>query len=874
MSYTNVFGNNTLPPSEYGYRSLVLSGNLTLLWPYQTGETAESVAKIMDVSCDPGNTITLPDATQVSTGEDFLFRNLGANSLAVLDALGVQVAVVPVSQATYFYLTDNTAEGGVFKTIQFGAGSSFVDASSLVGYGIKAVGASLNAAYPVTTIGGATTINGTYRAKLIIASGGAYTVPLTSAVTLGNDFFCMLRNSGTGTITLDPADAQTIDGQGAMMVQPGESLMLFCSGAAWFSVGYGRSTLYQFTQLVKDVSTGGTFTLSATEASNKLLTFIGNPASPVDIEVPSIVSVYYINSELSTSQNITVKTDLGTGVTLPKGARIIALCDGTDVISAQSVQANTTVSLLDGSAVLPSLNFSSQPDTGIYKSGVSGLGISVEGVPVLSFTSTGAETDLPFNFLDFNTTPAAVATARLAWNDSDGTLNLGMKGGNVTQQVGLEQYYRVVNDSGVTINNGDLVMFTGTVGISGKLTGAKASGITASTTIYLMGVATESIIDGAEGFVTSFGLIRDIDTSGTPVGEVWSDGDILYYNPSVAGGLTKVEPSSPNAKALVATVVSASAVTGSLFIRMVFGGALGQFDGDVGFSGVAARDLIRRNAGNTAWVNIAGPSGDIVGTSDVQTLTNKTINLSNNTLVSTSAQMAAAVTDETGSGLLVFSESPAFSGTPTAPTAAAGTNTTQVSTTAHVFAERSNAATLTNKTLTSPTITNPTVTDPTITGDVTVSTNSANPALKVTQVGSGPALLIEDESSVDSTPFIVDASGRVGIGTNSPGVKLQVESTDAVKVAVGTSAQRPTGAAGLIRYNSETSSFEGYGTAWGALGGGATGGVGNPAFYENDTNITVDYTITSGKNAMSAGPITVNNGVTVTVPNGSVWSIV
>ena len=57
-------------------------------------------------------------------------------------------------------------------------------------------------------------------------------------------------------------------------------------------------------------------------------------------------------------------------------------------------------------------------------------------------------------------------------------------------------------------------------------------------------------------------------------------------------------------------------------------------------------------------------------------------------------------------------------------------------------------------------------------------------------------------------------------------------------------------------------------------GGGATGGGSNEVFYENDTNVTVDYTITSGKNAMSAGPITVDTGVTVTVPTGSEWTVV
>ena len=100
--------------------------------------------------------------------------------------------------------------------------------------------------------------------------------------------------------------------------------------------------------------------------------------------------------------------------------------------------------------------------------------------------------------------------------------------------------------------------------------------------------------------------------------------------------------------------------------------------------------------------------------------------------------MAAAVTDETGSGALVFAASPAFTGTPTAPTAPAGTNTTQLATTAHVFAERSNAATLTNKTLTSPTINTPTITGATISGSaISGGTVSGITDLAIADGGTG-----------------------------------------------------------------------------------------------------------------------------------------
>ena len=99
---------------------------------------------------------------------------------------------------------------------------------------------------------------------------------------------------------------------------------------------------------------------------------------------------------------------------------------------------------------------------------------------------------------------------------------------------------------------------------------------------------------------------------------------------------------------------------------------------------------------------------------------------------------------------------------------------------------------------------------------------------------------------------------------------LALPGTDSVTVPKGTTGQRGTGVDGKFRFNTTTNSFEGYSnSAWGSIGGGATGGGTDAVFYENDQTVTTNYTITTNQNAMAAGVVTINSGVTVTVPSGS-----
>ena len=123
--------------------------------------------------------------------------------------------------------------------------------------------------------------------------------------------------------------------------------------------------------------------------------------------------------------------------------------------------------------------------------------------------------------------------------------------------------------------------------------------------------------------------------------------------------------------------------------------------------------------------------------------------------------------------------------------------------------------------------------------------------------------------------FWDNTNNRLGIGTTSPTVSLAISATDAILLPVGTTGQQPTGATGMLRFNSSTTSFEGYnGTAWGSIGGGATGGGTDQIFYLNGQTVNSNYTIAATNNAGTFGPITIASGVTVTVSSGATWSVV
>lgn len=168
----------------------------------------------------------------------------------------------------------------------------------------------------------------------------------------------------------------------------------------------------------------------------------------------------------------------------------------------------------------------------------------------------------PVDYIDWDQTPPAVGqTARMEWNPADDTLNLHHSDG-VTQQMGQELYGRILNNTGITIPNGSCL---GINPATNSYVLFIADGTLSPVTI--VGVTTQDIPDTTQGRITVWGRVRDLDTTGTPFGEVWTAGQILYVSTTIAGGFTNVKPTAPNLSLPIAQVISVHATTGQIAVR-------------------------------------------------------------------------------------------------------------------------------------------------------------------------------------------------------------------------------------------------------------------------------------------------------------------
>lgn len=254
---------------------------------------------------------------------------------------------------------------------------------------------------------------------------------------------------------------------------------------------------------------------------------------------------------------------------------------------------------------------------------LNALGIEVDGIDAI-LTALKAKVDKALDvgvgFLNFFTDGTETTTRELAWNADDGTLDVQMNA-NVTLQLGQEVMYYAKNVSGATVANGSAVMFAGTVGASSKLTFDLAVSDGTFPAEYMMGVATEDIPNNGFGYVSTFGIVRGMNASGSgkTVPQTWADGDLLYFDPAYPGELTKTQPTAPALRQPVAVVLNAaSGGSGSIFVRVEYRNGINSAN-DV-FGTPTGNDLLRWSSANSRWEMMQGASGSFT-TVDGKTVT-------------------------------------------------------------------------------------------------------------------------------------------------------------------------------------------------------------------------------------------------------------
>lgn len=233
----------------------------------------------------------------------------------------------------------------------------------------------------------------------------------------------------------------------------------------------------------------------------------------------------------------------------------------------------------------------------VYAISPGGAVTSVADVPN-TIPVRDADGGFEVGYLQIDTTPPVVETdgvGKIIWNDTDGTLEFGAKGGNVVIQIGQEEVVRVKNDSGGAYSGGEAVYISGSNGTNLLTNLANASTELASSST--IGIVTEPIASNNHGFVTTFGLVRNINTNHLVEGAaVWLS--------TVAGQTTSTRPSAPNHGVLLGFCLRKHAVNGVIFVRVDNGWELDELH-NVLITGVAAGDVLVRNAGNTLWENKA-----------------------------------------------------------------------------------------------------------------------------------------------------------------------------------------------------------------------------------------------------------------------------
>lgn len=516
MSFTDVFTGRPVSPVNPRYEAIDLTEDISLVWPTEAAQSTQLLVDWMDVTpADADLSIALPDATLGGEGFAAIFTNLGADDYTLLDDEENVIQVIEPGESWLIWLKDNTTAAGDWGTLQIGSTTSEATASILAGLGLTVIGLTLNQSHPVWNItANYTIIPNQDRARLLKWTGGSGTVSVPSAAVLGDNWFTLFSNQGSAAVTIDPSGAQTIDGQATKSFAIGESAFIISDGSNLFTVGYGRSIAYVETYANIDVSGSANYVLSSAQFASNIIRIFGTLTGNIDLEVPAAVHEFILVNETTGAFTVTCKVNGQTGVVSQQGEAQLLYCNGTDVFAGNTVNSITTGFFDNGTVTAPSISFTADTDTGLFRFAANTLGVAAGGVLSARFNTAASAV----NAVAF--TPGATGTpciiSSYSGTDSNPDLTITTQGTGailLDRAVTASSTLGVAGNFAVATNKFTVAAASGNTAVAGtlsatgdfaintnKFTVAAASGNTAvAGTLGVTGAATMGATLGVTG---------------------------------------------------------------------------------------------------------------------------------------------------------------------------------------------------------------------------------------------------------------------------------------------------------------------------------------------------------------------------------------
>jgi hypothetical protein len=528
VSFTQVFGGNTIYPRDVSYLALSLTEDVTLQWPLETATGNNIVARIMDVTPTGAYSIFMPDATLTGVGQVTQFLNLGPDTITIKNSAGGTLLSITTGLTFTLYLTDNTTAAGTWESFQAGAATAQAQAAQLAGYGIIAQGSLLSQSQPVTVFNTDFTLGAGNRAAAFVWEGGLGTLTLPTASSAGNNWFVAVRNGGEGNLTVATQGSDDINALATLVLRPEDSATIITDGINFFTVGFGQQAVFAFdyTSINLAGEGGGDYVLAGAELNRIAYSFVGEIVGDVAVVLPATTQQYWVaNNTTGGSYTLSVGTDgQMSPVDVPRDSRGIYYCDGTTVVKADTAGISLPIAIDDGgtgattaAGALINLGGTSV-GIDVFTAATEAaarvaIGAGVGDGSVTSINAAGGSTGLTFSGGPVTTSGTVTLAGTLAvasggtgqTSYTNGQLLIGNTSGGGLAKAVLTQ------GTGVTITNGNgtiTIAATGSGGtvtnvdVSGGSTGLTFSGgpVTTSGTISMAG--TLAVASGGTGAIT------------------------------------------------------------------------------------------------------------------------------------------------------------------------------------------------------------------------------------------------------------------------------------------------------------------------------------------------------------------------------------